>query len=92
MNTSQVTNKNSLGELRSATITRTENSNQKGDLEFSFQNDEIKILNTKSQAIIFTVENSQWDTELLDQHFPNWKENPMTFSTEPYLKEEFQIS
>lgn len=66
------------------TNAKTENSNQKSDLE-------IFPLNTdKDTKIILEAENSKWNTDLLDEYFPQWRD-PNTFSTDAYLKEEFQI-
>ena len=75
---------NVLDELRTVSGAKTENPKQKTDLE-------IFPLNAyKDKKVILEAENSKWDTNLLDEYFPHWRE-PNAFSTEPYLKEEFQI-
>lgn len=78
-----------LNELRPAMAQKTENPNQKSDLEI-FEWNGINAPDKRPQAITITAENSQWDTNLLDEYFPHWRD-PNAFSTEPYLKEEFQI-
>lgn len=73
-----------LNGLRPAMVQKTENPNQKSDLE-------IFPLNTdKDKKVILEAEGSKWNTDLLDEYFPHWRD-PNAFSTEPYLKEEFQI-